>query len=69
MDRGAWWATVHRVTELDMTEQLTYTHTSKLSFEGCAGTRTYGCGDRAPPPLEGPQAPPLLTQLRWGFEA
>ena len=20
MDRGAWWATVHRVTELDMTE-------------------------------------------------
>ena len=23
MDRGAWWATVHGVTELDMTEQLT----------------------------------------------
>ena len=22
MDRGAWWATVHGVTELDMTEQL-----------------------------------------------
>ena len=22
MDRGAWWAAVHRVTELDMTEQL-----------------------------------------------
>ena len=22
MDRGAWWATVHRVTELDMTERL-----------------------------------------------
>ena len=21
MDRGAWWATVHGVTELDMTEQ------------------------------------------------
>ena len=20
MDRGAWWATIHRVTELDMTE-------------------------------------------------
>ena len=22
MDRGAWWATIHRVAELDMTEQL-----------------------------------------------
>ena len=26
MDRGAWWATVHGVTELDTTEWLTYTH-------------------------------------------
>ena len=25
MDRGAWWATGHRVPELDMTEQLTHT--------------------------------------------
>ena len=23
MDRGAWWATVHGVTELEMTQQLT----------------------------------------------
>ena len=23
MDRGAWWVTVHGITELDMTEQLT----------------------------------------------
>ena len=25
MDRGAWWATVHGVAKLDMTEQLTHT--------------------------------------------
>ena len=24
MDRGAWWAIVHGITELDTTEQLTY---------------------------------------------
>ena len=27
MNRGAWWATVHEVAELDTTEQLTHTHT------------------------------------------
>ena len=31
MDKGAWQATVHRVTELDMTEQLTHKHTHTLT--------------------------------------
>ena len=30
MDRGAWWATVHEVAELDMTEKLSM-HVYKLS--------------------------------------
>ena len=29
IDRGAWWATVHRVAESDMTELLSHTVTSK----------------------------------------
>ena len=28
MDKGAWWVTVHRVTELDMTEVTEHAHTS-----------------------------------------
>ena len=32
MDRGAWRATVHRVTELDMTEQLTHTMMESYSM-------------------------------------
>ena len=33
MDRGAWWATVHRVTkELDRTEHAIYTNTSHISI-------------------------------------
>ena len=27
MDRGAWWAIVHEVSELDTTKLLTHTHT------------------------------------------
>ena len=30
MDRGAWWATVHKISESDMTEQLTFTYTYLL---------------------------------------
>ena len=29
MNRGAWWATVHGATELDMTEQLTLSNIFK----------------------------------------
>ena len=32
MDRGAWWATVHRVTKSDMTEVTQHTHT-KLTLK------------------------------------
>ena len=32
MDRGAWWATVHRVTESDTTETYPQTHTSLVSM-------------------------------------
>ena len=31
MERGAWWATVHGVAELDMTEQLTLSQTLRSS--------------------------------------
>ena len=34
-DRGAWWATVHGVSELDTTEQLsTHTHTHNKRYKG-----------------------------------
>ena len=33
MDRGAGWATVHRVAELDMTEAIEHAHTQEeVSF-------------------------------------
>ena len=31
MGRGAWWATVHRVTESDMTEATEQAHTGLMS--------------------------------------
>ena len=34
-DRGAWQATVHGVTELDTTEQLTHTHAVPTSWHSC----------------------------------
>ena len=35
VDRGAWWATVHGITESDMTEQLsTAQHTRSTGFPG-----------------------------------
>ena len=34
MDRGSWWATVHRVTESDMTEYAhTYIHTQERRYQ------------------------------------
>ena len=33
MDRGAWWATVHRVTELDMTEVTAHVCTEQTFSE------------------------------------
>ena len=32
MDRGAWWATVHRVSESDMTEATWHTCTHMVSL-------------------------------------
>ena len=33
MDRGAWWAIVHEVSELDTTKLLTHTHTHTHTAE------------------------------------
>ena len=42
-DRGGWWATVHGVAELNMTEQIpTYTHTRMHAYtHTCAHVHTH----------------------------
>ena len=40
MDRGAWWATVHRIAESDMTEQLTLSIFNVLFGGGKGKTKT-----------------------------
>ena len=45
MDKGAWWATVHSVTESDMTEQLTFYQEWDLnlfSLTTCTTNANYG---------------------------
>ena len=43
MDRGALWATVHRVTESDMTEMTWYTHITKLLSFSCVAKVNLVC--------------------------
>ena len=41
MDRGAWWATVHRVTELDTTEVTEHTPTDYIAQRTQYSVMTY----------------------------
>ena len=34
MDGGAWWVTVHRLTESDTTEVTQHTHAQLMSLQG-----------------------------------
>ena len=52
MDRGAWWVTVHGVTESDMTERV------KNNISGETGRETYM-------PQEGSHITPELIELRF----
>ena len=49
MHRGAWWATVHGVGQLDMTEQLTHTREGRMALlrqkkkkKSCVSTHCHG---------------------------
>ena len=51
MDRGAWWATVHGVSESDTTAQLThiYTRAKRKSEVARSCPALYNPEDRSPP--------------------
>ena len=43
MDRGTWWATVHRITESDISKRLTFTSRKEvLLYEWCLGNQGDG---------------------------
>ena len=52
MDRGAWWASVHEVAELYMTEWLTHTHTHTHTHTGTRLRHWPSKGRSSDPPLD-----------------
>ena len=67
MDTGAWWATVHGVTELDTTEQLSLS-VSEFAYSGCLPWRPLGISpdgswEVCRPPAQESGSPCSLTNL------